>query len=142
MIKSLIKKIIKLSPETSLFLRTLRDQLDRNDQPIKTQYGFTLAGNRFMAMGDFEPSETQIVRHLLKEVDVLVNIGANVGYYCLHALSLGKPVIAAEPISRNLHYLLKNIRDNGWAKQAEIFPVALGQSIDILEIFGGGQGPP
>ncbi len=35
------------------------------------------------------------------------------------------------------NYLLKNLRDNGWANQAEVYPVALGQNTDILEIYGG-----
>jgi FkbM family methyltransferase len=70
----------------------------------------------------------------------MVNVGANVGYYCCHALSLGKPVIAVEPIARNLHYLLTNIRDNGWSQQADVFPVALGSRADILQMWGGGTG--
>lgn len=93
-----------------------------------------------MAAGTFEPEETELVRNLLQEVDVLVNVGANVGYYCCHALSLGKPVIAVEPIARNLHYLLTNIQGNGWSQQAEVFPVALGSRTDILQMWGGGTG--
>ena len=93
-----------------------------------------------MVSGTFEPEETEIVRKLLQEVDVLVNIGANVGYYCCHALSLGKSVIAVEPIARNLHYLLTNIRNNGWSQQAEVFPIALGNRVDILKMWGGGTG--
>ena len=80
-----------------------------------------------MAAGTLEPEETALVRKLLQEVDVLVNVGANVGYYCCHALSLGKPVIAVEPIAGNLHYLLANIRNNGWTAYAEVFPMANGR---------------
>jgi FkbM family methyltransferase len=69
-----------------------------------------------------------------------VNVGANIGYYCCHALSLGKPVIAVEPIARNIHYLLTNIRNNGWSDKAEVFPVGLGRKNDILQIWGGGTG--
>lgn len=93
-----------------------------------------------MASGDFEPQETKLVRDLLSRVDILVDVGANVGYYCCHALSLGKPVIAIEPITRNLHYLLKNIRSNGWAKQAQVFPVALWRDTEILEMWGSRTG--
>jgi FkbM family methyltransferase len=93
-----------------------------------------------MAAGSFEPEETKLVRRLMADVDVLVNIGANVGYYCCHALSMDKPVIAVEPNTRNLHYLMKNIQNNGWANQAEVFPVALGTGADILQMWGGGTG--
>ncbi|WP_414565300.1 MULTISPECIES: FkbM family methyltransferase [unclassified Anabaena] len=140
MIKSFLQTVIEPFPGTARFLRSLRSQLDQNAPSVNTPWGFTLAGHEAMARGTFEPEETQLIRQLLQEVDVLVNIGANVGYYCCHALSLGKYVIAVEPIARNMHYLLKNIRDNGWANQAEVFPVALGQSTNILEMWGEGTG--
>lgn len=127
-------------PSIIHFLRKSRDLLDQNAPARMTKWGFTLAGNNAMASGTFEPIETDIVRKILTEVDLLVNVGANVGYYCCHALSLGKPVIAFEPVARNLHYLLKNIRDNGWSDSVEIFPLALGASSNILQIYGGGTG--
>lgn len=127
-------------PKVSQFYRNTRDLLDRNNPSIKTPWGFQLAGHPAMAAGTFEPSETQLVRELLQEVDILVNVGANVGYYCCHALSMGKAVIAVEPIARNLHYLLRNIYENGWSAQAEVFSVALGAQASILKMWGGGTG--
>lgn len=140
MLRTLIRSTIERFPTVSLFLRNTRDLLDQRDPPKMTPWGFTLAGHAAMASGTFEPQETRLVRDLLQDVDVLVNVGANVGYYCCHALSLGKPVTAVEPIRRNLHYLLKNIRNNGWATQAQVFPVALGRDTNILEMWGGGTG--
>lgn len=138
MIKSSLRAIIERFPSFALLLRTIRNQMEMQRQkPKMTPWGFTLAGHEAMAAGIFEPQETQLVRDLLTEVDLLINVGANVGYYCCHALSLGKPVIAVEPIARNLHYLLKNIRNNGWATQAQVYPVAVGRSTDILEMWGG-----
>lgn len=127
-------------PAIEQFLRNSRDLLDQRAPTKITPWGFTLAGHESMAAGTFEPEETELVRKLLQEVDVLVNVGANVGYYCCHALSLGKPVIAVEPIARNLHYLMTNIRNNGWSQQTEVFPVALGSRTDILQMWGGGTG--
>ena len=140
MIRKLLRTTLEHSPTIAQFLRNSRDLLDQRSPAKMTPWGFTLAGHEAMAAGTFEPEETEIVRKLLQEVDVLVNIGANVGYYCCHALSLGKPVIAVEPIARNLHYLLTNIRNNGWSQQAEVFPVALGSRADILQMWGGGTG--
>ena len=54
-----------------------------------TPWGFSLAGHETMAAGKFYPQETRLMRDLSQEVDLLVNVGANVGYYCCHALSLG-----------------------------------------------------
>jgi hypothetical protein len=142
MIKQGLKSILERFPRAAQFYRNSRDLLDQNSPAIKTPWGFTLAGHPAMAEGTFEPEETRLVRELLSEVDVLVNVGANVGYYCCHALSLGKPVIAVEPIARNLHYLLRNITENGWAQQVEIFPVALGAKADVLKMWGGVQVRP
>jgi len=139
-IKSLIKSNFERFPALALFYRNTRDLLDQRHPARPTPWGFSFAGHDAMADGSFEPEETAVVRKLLAEVDVLVNVGANVGYYCCHALSMGKPVIAVEPNTRNLHYLLKNIKNNGWEKQAEVFPVAMGSGADILQMWGGGTG--
>lgn len=138
--KSLFRSIVEYFPSSALLFRTLRDQMDLGQIPKMTPWGFTLAGHEDMAAGAFEPQETKLVRHLLGKVDLLVNAGANVGYYCCHALSLGKQVIAIEPIARNLRYLLKNIHNNGWATEAQVYPVAVGRGTNILEMWGGGTG--
>ena len=133
------KPHVERSPRLAIFYRTLRDHLVWDDKPIETPWGFTIIGNNCMANGQFEPAETKIVRELLNEVDLFVNVGANIGYYCCHALSLKKPVIAFEPIYKNLIYLCKNIKNNNW-DNIEIFPIALSSKVDIIEIYGGGTG--
>jgi FkbM family methyltransferase len=138
--KNAIKSIVEHFPSLSLFYRNVRDLLDQHQPPRKTPWGFSFAGSSYMADGNFEQEETKEVRRLLGDVDVLVNVGANVGYYCCQALSMGKPIIAVEPNTLNLHYLLKNIQNNGWAKLAEVFPVAMGSGADILKMWGGGTG--
>lgn len=136
---SLLKSLVDRFPRMATIYRTVRDQLDAMEEPRKTPWGFKLAGNKVMMNGDFEPIETKLVRDLLKEVDFLINVGANVGYYCCHALSMGKSVIAFEPIQRNLRYLCKNIKANGWSN-AEIYPIALSNSVGVLELYGGNTG--
>lgn len=138
MIKDLLRTILGQFPGVLHIYRHLRDQVDQNQHSIKTPWGFTLAGHPAMARGEFEPEETRIFLELLKELDVLVNVGANVGYYCCHALNMGKRVIALEPNMRNLYYLLRNIDENGWSRRAEVFPVALGAANDVLQMWGGG----
>ena len=138
--KTTIKYIIERFPALALFYRNTRDLLDQRKPPRKTPWGFSFSGHDSMADGSFEPEETKVALRLLADADVLVNIGANVGYYCCHALNIGKPVIAVEPNTRNLHYLMKNIKNNGWANLAEVFPVAMGNGANILSMWGGGTG--
>ena len=136
---SFVKPLLDKFPHMATLYRSVRDQMDFMQEPRVTPWGFKLAGNAAMAQGTFEPAETELVREILKDVDVFVNIGANVGYYCCHALSMGKKVIAFEPIQRNLRYLYKNIKTNGW-KDVEVYPIALSDNIGVLEIYGGNTG--
>lgn len=136
---SLFRPVVDRFPRIASTYRAVRDHVGTFGEPTPTPFGFKLAGNADMAAGRFEPDETALVRNLLGDVDVLVNIGANIGYYCCHALCMGKSIIAFEPMQRNLHYLCKNINGNSWA-DAEIYPVALSNRIGVLEIYGGNTG--
>lgn len=134
------KPLVERLPRIANLYRNLRDQITAMEEPEETPWGFKLAGNRAMARGGHEPEETLLIRELLANVDVLIDVGANIGYYCCHALSLGRKVVAFEPIQRNLAYLYKNIKANGWNNDVEIYPIALSNSIGITEIYGGGTG--
>lgn len=140
MIKRLLRAVFEAFPGVALLARNLRDQFDRRAPFITTPWGFLLAGHGAMARGEFEPEETQLVSRLLDDVEVFVNVGANIGYYCCHALNRGIGVIAVEPMERNLHYLLKNIHGNGWAGKAQVFPVAAGAATSVLQMWGSGTG--
>jgi FkbM family methyltransferase len=109
------------------------------DEPLITPWGFKLCGNSAMAEGTFEPVETEVVTRILQDVDVLVNVGANIGYYCSHALHMGKSVIAFEPMQTNLRFLCQNVKANNW-KNIEIYPMALSDQVGVLEIYGADTG--
>ncbi len=136
---SLVRPFVDRLPRIATMYRSVRDELDFLEEPRPTQWGFKLAGNAAMEQGTFEPTETELVRSILKDVDILINVGANIGYYCCHALSMGKSVIAFEPIARNLRYLCRNIKTNGWSG-AEVYPIALSNSVGVLEMYGGNTG--
>jgi len=140
MFKKSFINLVEKFPRIAANLRMIKDALDNDDPHIQTPWGFTLSGHTEMASGNFEPTETALIRSLLSEVDIFVNVGANIGYYCCHALSLRKKTIAIEPNGRNLHYLLNNIRKNNWSKDAQVFPVALGEEAGILPMWGSGTG--
>jgi len=65
----------------------------------------------------FEPLETEVVKKEIKEGDVAVDIGANIGYYTLiFAKLVGKKglVYAFEPDLDNFEILKKNIKLNNY----------------------------
>jgi FkbM family methyltransferase len=64
-----------------------------------------------------EEHTTELFKKVIREGDVVVDLGANLGYFTLLAAKLiGKRgrVYSFEPEPRNYHYLLKNIELNGY----------------------------
>jgi len=134
-----LKPLIDKFPAVGLAYRTWRDTLASSRELRLTPLGFRFGGNRMMEEGRFEEEEVEIARNHLASADILINVGANIGYYCCIALSLGKKVIAFEPIPLNLFSLYRNVAANGW-NDFEIFPLALGNHRGVTTIFGGGTG--
>ena len=105
-----------------------------------TPYGFRMvAGNsmhhRLMQAGTFEPEEVALVADCLKQSDVFVDIGANIGFYSCLARSLGKHVVAVEPQRQNLRYLYRNLSINGWS-DVEVFPFGLSDRPGVETLYG------
>jgi len=139
-IKQLLKPAVESFPAAARAYRYMRDSRRLTQEPLMTPMGFKLIGNRLMEQGSFEPLETEIVKKVLDQSEVFINIGANIGYYCCLALSKGKRVCAFEPIGLNLKYLIKNIKANHWQDRFEVFPLALGEKTEIGTIYGGSTG--
>ena len=135
-----LKPIVEHIPKVALMYRYMRDSWQIMENPKETPMGFKLIGNYAMQQGEFETDETEIIKKIIPQIDVFINVGANIGYYCCIALSFGKKVVAFEPINLNLQYLLKNIKANRWEDNIEIFPLALSNNTGIIEIYGGGNG--
>jgi FkbM family methyltransferase len=134
------KPVVERFPKAAAAYRYMRDIRQILQEPKETSMGFKFIGDRSMEQGIFEPEETKIAAKLFPQVDVFINVGANIGYYCCQALRYGKHTVAFEPIEFNLRYLYKNIKANHWEKMIEVFPIALSDKISIIEIFGGGTG--
>ena len=132
------RPVVERFPKAARAYRYARDSMESHDEPRETSMGFRLAGSTAMQEGRFEPEETALVERLLGKVDVLVNVGANIGYYCCHALRRGKHVVAFEPIHSNLQLLYRNMKANHWENQIEVFPLALSDKAGLIEIYGGG----
>lgn len=135
----LVRPVVERFPIVTMVYRYVRDNKRVLEVPREIPLGFKLIGNPAMESGRFEIVETEIFNRILDKVDVVVNIGANIGYYCCIALQKKKHVVAFEPIATNLRYLCKNVKANGWGNQIEIFPLALSDRHGIIEIYGGGS---
>jgi FkbM family methyltransferase len=104
-----------------------------------TPYGFRLAGREDMQDGSFEPEEMALIRKILLETDVFVDVGANIGYYACLARFCGKYTIAVEPLTENLQYLYANLQENGW-NDLEVWPIGVGRQPGLAFLYGGGTG--
>lgn len=135
-----LKPVVERFPPVAKFFRYAWDNWQMFEEPQDTPMGFKFVGHSTMQSGCFEPEETELVKRLLQSVDVVINIGANIGYYCCFALKAGRHVVAFEPVGSNLRYLYKNIKANHWEDRIEIFPMALTNRTGIIDIFGGGTG--
>jgi FkbM family methyltransferase len=87
--------------------------------------------------GEYEPTETQLVRQILKEGDVFLDVGANIGWYTVYAAkavgATGK-VIAFEPEPSNLDMLRRNVRANG-LKNVVVEGRALSNAAGSFKLF-------
>lgn len=136
----LAKPVIEHFPKAAQTLRHLRDSRLLSSEPVKTPLGWKFVGNKTMQDGTFEPEETRLVQALLDKISLLVDVGANIGYYCCMGLQRGKRIIAFEPIWLNVQYLLRNVDVNGWRDRIEVHHLALSDRVGVTNIFGGGTG--
>jgi FkbM family methyltransferase len=111
---------------------------------LETPHGFRLMAPRYAAHsrmrdGTFEPREVERVVSAFGEIDLFVDVGANVGFYTCLAAVAGIPVLAFEPRARNLVCLRESVRLNGLAG-VEIFPYAVGAESGRATLYGA-SGP-
>jgi len=87
--------------------------------------------------GTRETLSIEIVRRELKKGDIVVEVGANIGYYALFESQLigekGR-IYAIEPVSSNLELLRKNIELNGYSN-IDLYPFAIGESNGIHSMY-------
>lgn len=136
-----LKKILsKRFPELAGAYHAFWLSHEMRKHPEKTTpFGFRFMGNARMQDGSFEPDETRLLQRVASETDVFVDVGANIGYYVCLMRSLGKYVVAIEPLRQNLDFLFANLAANRWT-DVEVLPVGLAAKPGILEIYGGGTG--
>ncbi len=90
-----------------------------------------------IALEKYEPYETKLILRQTKEGDVVVDVGANIGYYTvLLADKVGKTgkVYAFEPDKTNFEILEKNIRANNF-KNVIAINAAVGSRNEIKILY-------
>lgn len=93
--------------------------LDLNDQGISLD---------LLMNGIRETLATEVTKKIIKKGDVIIDIGANIGYYALLESRLAGPtgkVFAIEPVNENIKQLKKNIELNKYSN-IEAFQLAIG----------------
>ena len=127
-------------PGVGQVYRTLRDQWISRAAPKPTPFGFLLAGNSSMAGGGFESDEAgeiAVFSELIQGAVACLDVGANIGFYTCLAASLGKHVVAVEPLASNLKLLYANLVANDFL-DVEVFPLGLSDKGGIKRLYGRG----
>ncbi len=91
----------------------------------------------WLKKGVWEPVETALFRSEIHPGDVVVDVGANVGYFTLIAAQLvgdGGKVWAFEPDPDAFELLRRNVELNGY-KNVTLVPKALGSEPGTLKLF-------
>jgi len=101
---------------------------------------------RLSINGVYEEFETEIVKKIIKKGDVVVDVGANIGYYTLiFAKLVGKEgkVFAFEPEPTNFNILKKNVKINEYENVTLINKAVSNKTgkmtLDLDEINKGGH---
>lgn len=97
--------------------KTIREygiQNCRTDQIVINDYTMILDKDDVMQLSLFpyEPIETNLVKQHVVESDVVVDVGANIGYYTLLMAKLKSNVHSFEPEPNNFALLKKNVELN------------------------------
>ncbi len=130
----------KWFPKISVLYRYLRDNwYFIRSKPYDTVFGFQLIGDKNLDISRHESNEVNLMTKLFKTVDYFVDIGANVGLFTIIAYQCHVATLSVEPCFNNLKQLYRNLKINN-CNGIEVYPLALGDAVDIVPIFGGGQG--
>jgi FkbM family methyltransferase len=91
-----------------------------------------------VAVGEYEPIETHLLKAIANRSQVVIDVGSNVGYY---AVELGKVMgsfsrlLAIEPVLESFKQLQRNVQLNELNDRVNMFMTAVGSSEGTAEIF-------
>ena len=64
---------------------------------------------------NYDKFEINYLKQIIKEGDIIIDLGANIGYYVLmesSILGINGRIVAVEPVPKNMHLLKKNLELN------------------------------
>jgi FkbM family methyltransferase len=108
-----------------------------NGSKMLAQKGMTGAtGNLYVGLQEFE--EMSFALHYLRQEDLFVDVGANVGSYTILASAgVGSEVLAFEPGGEAFAWLVRNIELNGVSERVEARCEAAGASAGTASFTSG-----
>lgn len=86
-----------------------------------------------IALGKYEEYESMLMRQQMKNAGVVVDVGANIGYYTLMMARLAKMVYAIEPDRDCFEILKKNVEANK-LKNVVLLNIAIGAKKEKLTL--------
>ena len=120
--KSIKKYIIENSKTNEIIVNGCKMQLDKNDVMQ-------------MSLFDYDPIETDIVKSNVKKNDIVVDVGANIGYYTLLMAKIGAIVNSYEPALDNFKLLQKNVQQNNFPQNITLHNKAVSNFIGTSKLY-------
>jgi FkbM family methyltransferase len=89
--------------------------------------------------GEYEPTELAIISQLVRSSRIVLDVGANIGWYSLHLGRLlresGGKVYSFEPVPQTYAELVHNIALNVFSDSIMPFNMALGEAAKMLQFY-------
>ena len=136
-----LRRVAEVVPPVARSYRSVRDAT-RRLPTYETLFGFAITADPGTDTSRQASGETGLFLDSAKATAMVVDIGANVGFFTLLAATNHVPVVAVEPNAANVDILLRNL-ERAWPSidvPVEVYPVALGAKPGVQTIFGTGQG--
>ena len=112
-------------------------QNSKNNQVTVNGYKMTLDENDALQLSlfDYDPIETELVKSNVKKKDIVVDIGANIGYYTLLMAKLNSHVYSYEPSPDNFKILQKNVYQNNFSQNVTLHNTAVSNFIGTSKLY-------
>ena len=119
---SIKKFLIKNSKTNEIIVNGYKMTLDENDALQ-------------LSLFDYDPVETELVKSNVKKNDIVVDIGANIGYYTLLMAKLDSHVYSYEPSPDNFKILQKNVCQNNFSQNVTLHKTAGSNVIGTSKLY-------